>query len=583
MFLFRVQLEQDIQDKPVQSREEIRVSGTGKVPVHSKLASSVTPSNSQKPERRLTILLISTAVLFAFIGTSLGAFMLAHISGVPTGLGLGYFAAHPYVQIYGFVAEFVVGVAYSLLPRFKGTSIPNFKLGYIAYALMTAGNILFLFFPILSSNDRIIGTLAPSLIFIASVVLTYHVSLLAFRPVGGFLETNLLVTLCPISLALISVILALILSGVLNQDAFSPAMIFLSLSGFAGSMIYTVEIRSVSFRQCNYRKNFAKLSGYLQASAIGATFLGIVLSTPALALAGALLYLSAALAVILSIRILELAHPLMYRPAMTKSHFAIVRYNEVCILSGSFWLIFGCILGVLMSLPEAGVFFIRDSFIHSIAIGFIGSSITCFSPILLPGLLGRKAPITGLSFWPITLLNAGIVIRVAGNFDTLFGQNLPIWESISGPLVLAAMISVLIMLPRIGKTPPKTNLPESRPRIVSGVESISNERDATLTVFGRKTNREIIVSVWFAENQGALHFVPRYGRSTKWYRNVRVHPNIKVKIADHTFTGIVNLIDEKGQVRNTIRLFKDKYGDRVYKNTYGDKIDCAVILIPEAQ
>ena len=527
-------------------------------------------------------MLISTAILFAFIGTTLGAFMLAHISGVPISLGLNYFAAHPYVQIYGFVAEFVVGVAYSLLPRFKSTRLPNFRLGYATYAAMTAGNVLFLSFPILPSYDRAIGTLATLLIFVASVIFTYHVSSLAFRPGGGFPETNLLVTLCPVSLAMISIILALILSGVLNQDAFSPALISLSLTGFAGSMIYTVEIRSVSFRQCNYRKSLAKIAGYLEASAISATFLGIVLSAPALDFAGSLLFLFAALSVIFSIRILELAHPLMYRPAMTKSHFAIVRYNEVCILSGSFWLIFGCILGTLMSLPVEGAFFVRDSFIHSIAIGFIGSSVTCFAPILLPGLLGRKAPITGLSFWSVTLLNAGIIVRVAGNFETLFGQNLPVWESISGPLVLAAMVSVLVMLPRIGRMPQKHAHLQYESRAVSAVESVANERDATLSILGRKTNREITVSVWFAENQGELHFLPRCGRSTNWYLNLQVHPNIKVKIRDHLFNGKVRLIEEGNQVRNAIKLFKDKYGDRVYRNTYGDKVDCAVILIPES-
>ncbi len=580
MFLLRSKVKQIFRNRRAQVGEETRSSETGKPAIKS--ASTIAPNNLEKPERRLTLLLISTAIIFALVGTTLGALTLAHISGLPTSLGLGLFPAHPYVQIYGFVAEFVLGVAYSLIPRFKGASLPKFRLGYLTYILLTLANLLFLSAPILVSSDRIILTLAPVLIFLASVVFGYQVSLLAFRPVGGFPETNLLIILSPVSLALISFLLALISLGVLNQDAFSTGMIFLSLAGFAGSMIYTVEIRSVSFRQCNYRKNFARLSGYLQASAIGASFLAILLSIRALTLAGALLYLASALSVISSLRIFELAHPLMYRPAMTKSHFMIVRYNEVCILSASIWLLFGCVLGVSMPLAGVDAYFIRDSFIHSIAIGFIGSVITCFAPILLPGLLGRKAPITGLSFWPIALLNAGILLRVAGNFDSLIVGKLPVWESASGPLVIAAIISVLVMLPRIGKAQPKPSTHETGSRPASA-ESIRNERDATLTVFGRKSNREIQVPLWFAEKQGTLYFLPRYGKSTEWYRNVQVNATMRVRIRDRTFTGKANLIVEKGQVRNAVKLFKDKYGDRVYRNTYGDKVDCAVALLNASQ
>jgi len=70
--------------------------------------------------RRLTLLFIATAGLFAFFGTTMGAIMLASMSGIPVVFGLTLFLSHPYVQIFGFLTEFVFGVSYSLLPRFKG-------------------------------------------------------------------------------------------------------------------------------------------------------------------------------------------------------------------------------------------------------------------------------------------------------------------------------------------------------------------------------------------------------------------------------------------------------------------------------
>ena len=69
--------------------------------------------------------------------------------------------------------------------------------------------------------------------------------------------------------------------------------------------------------------------------------------------------------------------------------------------------------------------------------------------------------------------------------------------------------------------------------------------DVTLIVVGRKTKHEISVPVWFVQNNGTLHFLPRHEVLTEWYRDLRVNPSIKVKIADHVFTGKANLHVEK--------------------------------------
>ncbi len=64
-------------------------------------------------------------------------------------------------------------------------------------------------------------------------------------------------------------------------------------------------------------------------------------------------------------------------------------------------------------------------------------------------------------------------------------------------------------------------------------------------------------------------------------RNLRVNPSVKVKIANHVFTGKANLYVEKSQVGNVIKMFKDKYGERVYNNTYSSDVDCTVALKSE--
>jgi hypothetical protein len=539
----------------------------------------------QHPERKLTLLMVSSALVFAFIGTVLGALTLAHLSGVPTNLGLGFFSAHPYLQIYGFIGQFVVGVAYSLLPRFKITHVPEMTLGYATYVLLTCANVLFFLLPGLGLYNSVLAFVASILLLGGSIIFATQVLVLAHHHGGGFPETNPLMGLSSLSLLLISLIIFLKQTSLVNiggGEIFSPQMIFLALLGFAGSMIYTVEIRSVSFRQCNYRREIASLSWKIQAAAVSVTFASLYIPSEAsfLSIIGGVLFLCAALSVILSIRIFEFAHPLMYRPAMSKMHFKIVRYNEVCILSGSLWLIFGCILGIVFlgQFSKAFSFFVRDSFIHSIAIGFIGSTITVFAPMLLPSLLGRKAPVSGLSFGPIALLNAGIILRVSGDFAAPFlSSNFPIWESASGPLVLGAMVWLLLVLPRIGKQhqQQETTTPKTLTELNS-IQAMKNERDVVITVSQAETGRTISLNVWFAEKDGKIYFLSSKGIQTKWLHYIVASPSLKLRIANKILSGTAQVLKGRKEVSSTIDLFKDKYGERVYNNFYDGRVDRAV-------
>lgn len=534
------------------------------------------------PERKLTILLISTGAVFGFIGSTIGAFSLAHLSGVPTDFSLELFPSHPFLQIYGFIAEFIMGVAYSLLPRFKTAPMRRLKVGFLVYVLFTISNVILLLSPLILSHTSILDLFASFLLLIGSCAFAYDVLPIALRRGGGFPEIDPLMMLPPISLILISFANVLIMNKLVKQsETFSQSMVLLALLGFAGSMIYVVTIRSVSFRQCNYRKKFARYSWVLQSIGIGATFLSIVFPIPGVDLAGGLFFVAAAFDVILTIRIFEFAHPIMYRPAMTKAHFALVRYNEVCLASGYAWLLIGCVLGVLSILGTAPLysFFLRDSFIHSLAIGFIGSAIICFAPMLLPSLLGKKAPVTGLSFLPIMFLNMGMIIRLLGNAFTATSPSLPIWESLSGPLIITAMISFVVMLPRVGR---KLSEKPVEKAIVSSQavspDELGNERDANLVFISRKRNMEVSVLLWHVVWNGKICLLPLKGTSSNWYKSVVINSKIKLILKGETFLANSRSTTQTNEVHKVIKLFKKKYSERVYKNFFHDDPDCAVMV-----
>ena len=563
--------------------ERISMSSQSQAGTDQGAVPSVQPKVAQRPERALTLLSVSTGVLFAFIGSAVGALFLTQLSGLPIDAGASLFPSHPFLQIYGFIALFVMGVDYSLLPRFKVGRLPSVLLGYTAYALVTAANAFFLLYSLLSPGSFRYVTAGALLMLVGSVVFLSQVVILVTRPSGGFPEANPLIMLSSISLVMISLLLVIESAGYqLPGGAFSPQMIYLALIGFAGSMICAVEIRSVSFRQCNYRKRVAKLCGALQGLGIGAVFTGVVTRSGPLSLIGAVLLLGAALSELVSVKILELSHPLMYRPAMTKMHFRIMRYNEVCMLLASGWLVFGSLMGVVWLATGTGTFFIRDSFIHAIAIGFVGSTITCFAPMLLPGLLGHKGPVTGLSFGPIAVLNAGILVRVVGDFQTLAAQAPPLWEAASGPLILLTMGWFLIMMRGIGKPQQVAALSSASKKF--SLEESRGIAEGKLTVSTRRTKREVTFPVWFVVEDGSIHLLPVNGSSTSWYRNVSENPGVKVVIAWRVYVGTAQSTREKEKVKRVMGMFRDKYGDRNCNNFFGDRADVVVsVYIPSPQ
>ncbi len=534
----------------------------------------------KRPERRFTILLLSTAVFLGFVGTLEGALMLANLAGAPTDVGLSLFPGHPFVQIFGFVTEFVMGVGYSLLPRFKVGRFPRVSLAYGVYGAMTSANVIFLLSPIVGDTVSTLP-LASLLMLGGSLIFAYQVASVAKAPTGGFPEVNPLLVLSPVSLVLATTLVFLDVEGAVNLQGgvFSPQLVFLTLIGFAGSEIYAVQIRSVSFRQCDYRKRMAQSSSILQAAAVATTFLDSILPGIPLSIATAGLFLTAAIAVLLSTKVLELAHPLMLRPAMTRMHYTIMRYNEVCMLSASAWLLIGCILGIAWLGFGVGTFTVRDSFIHSIAIGFVGADITCFAPMLLPGLLGRKGPITGLSYWPIALLDLGVLVRIGGNLQSLGGSGLPIWESASGPIILIAMVWFLFMLKGVGTRRPEA----AKPQNISGSDESSwrpldSEIDVSLETTSVLGGAKPI-SVWFAEKDGLLYSLPNQGIDTPWYIEVVKNPRVSISTKGRKVNGNASPVRDPEQVKRIIRLFKDKYGQRNFENYVGNRANVGVKIV----
>lgn len=390
-----------------------------------------------RPERRLTLLFIATGGTFTTYATILGALELFDLSGIPVKIGTA-FEAHPYLQIFGFLAEFVVGVGYSLLPLFKSKRMQSMWPGFLTYSFLTIGNILLLASSFVSSG-AIIQETASVLIFLSSVLFAIVALSLLSTPSKLLSEAEPFMILAVISFVLLSTVFALEQFEVITEDTFSIYFLYLSLLGFVGSMIFGVMLRTIAFRLTTYRKRLSRATFILQASGITLVFVSIFLKINTLTEIACTLFLASTVSMIFTARIFEKSKKLLPLGAKPAVPNRIQSYSDACEISAVSWLVLGCLLGI--AFVASRNLLTRDLFIHVLAIGFIGSTIIGYSPVLLPGILTSKGPSEKLTLWPLVLLDIGLAFRVAGDTYASVNQSgLPVWESLSGVLIVAALI-----------------------------------------------------------------------------------------------------------------------------------------------
>jgi hypothetical protein len=93
------------------------------------------------------------------------------------------------------------------------------------------------------------------------------------------------------------------------------------------------------------------------------------------------------------------------------------RYNFTAIhIKLSFlFLYIGIIMAFLFNLFH-GTFAFYDLAIHIVAVGFIGTTITLYLPLMLPPVIGRTIDFTNLNKVPLFLITSSLIIRAIGDF-----------------------------------------------------------------------------------------------------------------------------------------------------------------------
>ncbi len=126
------------------------------------------------------------------------------------------------------------------------------------------------------------------------------------------------------------------------------------------------------------------------------------------------------------------------------------QYVKLHVGAAYLWGLAGSFFGVVYVIGQTFQFY--DAFVHSLALGFIGTMLLAHGPIILPAVLGRTFDHGKLSRTPLLLLTLGLLLRIAGNVSMLALQQqsevLRVLVSLSGWVVIAAVLAFFAELAR---------------------------------------------------------------------------------------------------------------------------------------
>lgn len=365
-------------------------------------------------------------MIFLLLALLDGILRLMADNGLTTGILQNIYYLHPILMVFGFLASIVMTervAGISVIPKLNKSTMPlamvpliligvvlellgntTFPLlNYVGGAFLFAGSTVFIF--VLARLSQNTGTKLPFYFMIASgVSLAASAILSAFTlPLGNLGFIMLLLSFPMVFILGERVELTRFTSTASAHQRFKVAF---GLSCIAVAMFVLAS-----------SPNFNEIE--VIGSTIGSVFL---LGTLVIVLLG---------------------EGQNWR-LLSKSNQSIQKYVVSHTRVAYTWGIIGLILAVIYSGDSMRID-LYDPFIHSIAVGFIGTMLLAHGPVILPTVTGRKIDVTKISMIPLVILTLGNSIRIVGDliFLTYTSRALEFVVGLSGWLILIAVILFL--------------------------------------------------------------------------------------------------------------------------------------------
>jgi uncharacterized protein involved in response to NO len=366
-----------------------------------------------------------------------GIFRLMSDNSINTGILSSLYELHPIIMVFGFLASIVMAervVGISVFPELKDSKFPSYMVPLLAVGVVSE--------IIGYTESEPFAKYLGSLLLIAGCVVFALVLIRLARKSGIKL---------PFYYMILSV-MPLLGSAALSSfelPAGEPAFIMLLLSF---PMIFILGERVELSKFTSARSSRKKLEAAFVASIFAVSSFLVASLVNSYQIQGditslGLVFLFATLLAVLSAEISNFK-------MLAKSIQPLQKYVSIHTRIAYAWAIAGIIFAEIYFLSPFSLD-LYDLFIHSLAVGFIGTMLLAHGPVILPSVAGRRLQSGPISIVPLLLLTLANLTRIVGDviLNFYYSYSVEILVGLSGWLVLA---SVLFFLREIlSKTKPR--------------------------------------------------------------------------------------------------------------------------------
>lgn len=95
------------------------------------------------------------------------------------------------------------------------------------------------------------------------------------------------------------------------------------------------------------------------------------------------------------------------------------------------------------------------------------------------------------------------------------------------------------------------------------LEGLQRERVLDLTTVGRKSGLPRAIEIWFVVYQQRLYILAEHGLKAQWVRNIRVNPEVSIRIKERRFVARGRILDKarnRQEWQAVADLSRKKYG-----------------------
>jgi hypothetical protein len=386
---------------------------------------------------------IITAVILAFIGSSIGSLWMMSFFGIALPqLFHNSFQLHKTLQIDGFLILLIMGIGYMIIPRFRNIPLASTNLAYLSFGLVLCSITIYAILQVLPttvSNNNLLKW--SNLLRFTGITIFAIIVFSALRVRPKLLRlSDYFIALSIITLIIINIVQSIGYEYSTNSLTYIQIWLL-----FPILMIYGIEY-----------KTLPSFLGFIRPRRIlGFASFGLVLVSIVLGLISILLYEENNLFPII-FNIVFLSSALTFggavyitggfdnsgeiRRLIQGEKKARYNFTTINIKLSFLFLYIGIIMALLFNLFHE-IFAFYDLAIHIIAVGFIGTTITLYLPLMLPPVIGRTIDFTNFNKIPLILIILSLSIRAIGDF--VFTQSSTYFAPTTSPHLYQPIIILL--------------------------------------------------------------------------------------------------------------------------------------------